>query len=105
MEHTRIKELLNATEFGHEVIVKGWVKTFRNNQFIDSRSITYDEVVQGSNSTTLMIPGEELEAIAGVVEAEDIEVVDETPPSDEPVQAEVTDSDEEAGEEHEQQSE
>lgn len=34
MEHTRIKELLNATEFGHEVIVKGWVKTFRNNQFI-----------------------------------------------------------------------
>lgn len=29
-----IKELLNATEFGHEVIVKGWVKTFRNNQFI-----------------------------------------------------------------------
>lgn len=34
MEHTRIKELLNATDFGHEVIVKGWVKTFRNNQFI-----------------------------------------------------------------------
>ncbi|AIM35872.1 asparaginyl-tRNA synthetase [Sphingobacterium sp. ML3W] len=34
MEHTRIKELLNATEFGHEVVVKGWVKTFRNNQFI-----------------------------------------------------------------------
>lgn len=34
MEHTRIKELLNATTFGHEVIVKGWVKTFRNNQFI-----------------------------------------------------------------------
>lgn len=34
MEHTRIKKLLNATDFGHEVIVKGWVKTFRNNQFI-----------------------------------------------------------------------
>ncbi len=34
MEHTRIKELLNATEFGQEVVVKGWVRTFRNNQFI-----------------------------------------------------------------------
>ncbi|MFD2600418.1 asparagine--tRNA ligase [Sphingobacterium corticis] len=34
MEHTRIKELLIAENFGKEVIVKGWVRTFRNNQFI-----------------------------------------------------------------------
>jgi len=34
MEHTRIKELLQSEEFGKEVIVKGWVRTFRNNQFI-----------------------------------------------------------------------
>lgn len=34
MEHTRIKQLLQAEEFGKEVIVKGWVRTFRNNQFI-----------------------------------------------------------------------
>ncbi|WP_140937454.1 asparagine--tRNA ligase [Sphingobacterium lumbrici] len=34
MEHTRIKELLKSEEFGKHVIVKGWVKTFRNNQFI-----------------------------------------------------------------------
>ncbi|NGM64720.1 asparagine--tRNA ligase [Sphingobacterium sp. SGR-19] len=34
MEHTRIKELLKTEEFGKEVIVKGWVRTFRNNQFI-----------------------------------------------------------------------
>src|SRR5690606_32513864 len=34
MEHTRIKELLQSEEFGIEVIVKGWVRTFRNNQFI-----------------------------------------------------------------------
>lgn len=34
MKHTRIKDLLNATEYGHQVTVKGWVKTFRNNQFI-----------------------------------------------------------------------
>lgn len=34
MEHTRIKGLLKSEEFGKRVIVKGWVKTFRNNQFI-----------------------------------------------------------------------
>lgn len=34
MEHTRIKQLLQSEEFGREVIVKGWVRTFRNNQFI-----------------------------------------------------------------------
>ncbi|MCL7988234.1 asparagine--tRNA ligase [Sphingobacterium sp. lm-10] len=34
MEHTRIKQLLIAEDFGKEVIVKGWVRTFRNNQFI-----------------------------------------------------------------------
>ncbi len=31
---TKIKELLQANEVGKEVIVMGWVRTFRNNQFI-----------------------------------------------------------------------
>ena len=30
----KVKELLNSTAFGGEVTVKGWVRTFRNNQFI-----------------------------------------------------------------------
>lgn len=34
MARTKIKDLLNATEFGAQVTVKGWVRTFRNNQFI-----------------------------------------------------------------------
>lgn len=34
MSRTKIKDLLNATDFGQQVIVKGWVRTFRNNQFI-----------------------------------------------------------------------
>lgn len=34
MTRTKIKDLLNATEFGVQVTVKGWVRTFRNNQFI-----------------------------------------------------------------------
>lgn len=34
MNHTKIKELLQATEYGMDVTVKGWVKTFRNSQFI-----------------------------------------------------------------------
>jgi len=34
MTRIRIKELLNSTEYGKEVTVKGWIKTFRNNQFL-----------------------------------------------------------------------
>lgn len=34
MAHTWIKALLDAGQTGTEVIVKGWVKSFRNNQFI-----------------------------------------------------------------------
>ncbi len=30
----KVKDLLNSTAFGSEVTVKGWVRTFRNNQFI-----------------------------------------------------------------------
>ena len=30
----KIKDLLNSTDFGQTITVKGWVKTFRNNQFI-----------------------------------------------------------------------
>ena len=33
-KRTRIKELLNAEPQGQEVTVMGWVRTFRNNQFI-----------------------------------------------------------------------
>jgi len=33
-KHTKIKELLNSTATLQEVTVKGWVRTFRNNQFI-----------------------------------------------------------------------
>lgn len=34
MKRTKVKDLLNSTAYGSEVIVKGWVRTFRNNQFI-----------------------------------------------------------------------
>jgi asparaginyl-tRNA synthetase len=34
MKRTKVKELLNSTAFGSEVTVMGWVRTFRNNQFI-----------------------------------------------------------------------
>lgn len=34
MKRSKINELLSATTFGREVTVKGWVRTFRNNQFI-----------------------------------------------------------------------
>lgn len=34
MKHTKVKDLLNSTKTIDEVLVKGWVRTFRNNQFI-----------------------------------------------------------------------
>ena len=34
MARTKIKDLLKLTPDGQEVTVKGWVRTFRNNQFI-----------------------------------------------------------------------
>jgi asparaginyl-tRNA synthetase len=34
MQRTKIVDLLKSTDYGKEVIVKGWVRTFRNNQFI-----------------------------------------------------------------------
>lgn len=33
-QRIKIKELLNAADLGRQVTVKGWVRTFRNNQFI-----------------------------------------------------------------------
>ena len=53
-KRTRIKDLLNTTEFGQQVIVMGWVKTFRNNQFIsinDGSSINNIQAVVDFNST------------------------------------------------------
>lgn len=34
MKHTKVKDLLNSTQTLQEVNAKGWVRTFRNNQFI-----------------------------------------------------------------------
>ena len=34
MKHTKVKDLLNSSKPIDEVSVKGWVRTFRNNQFI-----------------------------------------------------------------------
>src|SRR5690606_37726345 len=54
MKHTRIKELLQSEEYGKEVIVKGWVRTFRNNQFIainDGSSINNIQAVVDLENT------------------------------------------------------
>jgi len=34
MKNSKVKELLNSEKTNYEVMVKGWVRTFRNNQFI-----------------------------------------------------------------------
>ncbi len=34
MKHTKVKDLLSSSKANYEVNAKGWVRTFRNNQFI-----------------------------------------------------------------------
>ncbi|MFZ4863528.1 asparagine--tRNA ligase [Sphingobacterium sp. Mn56C] len=55
MEHTRIKQVLQSEDLlGQEVIVKGWVRTFRNNQFIalnDGSSINNIQAVVDFENT------------------------------------------------------
>ena len=54
MKRIKIKSLLSSTEFGREVTVKGWVKTFRNNQFIainDGSTINNIQAVVDFTST------------------------------------------------------
>src|SRR6187402_1554009 len=46
-KRTRIKELLNSEPQGQEVTVMGWVRTFRNNQFI--------ALNDGSNNNNLQV--------------------------------------------------
>jgi asparaginyl-tRNA synthetase len=53
-QRIKIKDLLNATEFGQQVTVKGWVRTFRNNQFIainDGSTINNIQAVVDFNNT------------------------------------------------------
>ena len=54
VKRTRVKELLATTEFNREVTVMGWVRTFRNNQFIainDGSSIHNIQAVVDFNNT------------------------------------------------------
>jgi len=54
MKRSKVKELLDSTAFGKEVIVKGWVRTFRNNQFIainDGSTINNIQAVVDFNNT------------------------------------------------------
>ena len=34
MKHTKVKDLLSSLTIEKEINAKGWVRTFRNNQFI-----------------------------------------------------------------------
>lgn len=54
IKRQQIKELLKSTDFNTEVTVMGWVKTFRNNQFIalnDGSCMGNIQVVVDFNNT------------------------------------------------------
>ena len=53
MKRTKIKELLSTTPTGQTVTVKGWVRTFRNNQFVsinDGSTLNNIQAVVALNS-------------------------------------------------------
>src|SRR5205085_10785424 len=53
MNRTKIKDLLNTTDVNRQVTVKGWVRTFRNTQFIalnDGSTINNLQCVVALNS-------------------------------------------------------
>lgn len=53
-KRTKVKELLDVTSYGTEVVVKGWVRTFRNNQFIalnDGSTINNIQIVVDFQNT------------------------------------------------------
>ncbi|WP_164108875.1 MULTISPECIES: asparagine--tRNA ligase [Sphingobacterium] len=105
MEHTRIKELLQSEDFGKEVIVKGWVRTFRNNQFIainDGSSInniqavvdfenTADEILKKINTgAAVRVKGNLIESQGKgqrvEVKATEVSVIGESDPEKYPLQ-------------------
>jgi len=54
MKRTKIKELLSTEPKGQTVVVQGWVRTFRNNQFIainDGSTIQNIQAVVDFNNT------------------------------------------------------
>lgn len=62
MKRTKIKDLLATTPSGQTVVVQGWVRTFRNNQFIainDGSTIHNLQAVAALNS----IPEETLKRV------------------------------------------
>lgn len=77
IKRDKVSDLLKSTEFGKEVTVMGWVKTFRNNQFIalnDGSSLSNIQVVVDFENTANEIlkkinTGAAIKAIGKLVES------------------------------------
>lgn len=74
------------------------ITIYRDSQFVDTKSVTYDQLAQSSSSSTVTVPGEEEQVTTPVTEEP---VVSESPapePTVEPEQSEVNDSDDQGSE-------
>ncbi|WP_341282371.1 Stk1 family PASTA domain-containing Ser/Thr kinase [Paenibacillus sp. FSL H8-0537] len=74
------------------------ITIYRDSQFVDTKSVTYDQLAQSSSSSTVTVPGEEEQVVTPVTEEP---VVSESPapePTVEPEQSEVNDSDDQGSE-------
>lgn len=105
MKHTKVKDLLNSTQPVDEVLVKGWVRTFRNNQFIalnDGSTInniqcvvdfenTPDEILKRlTTSAAISIRGSLVESKGAgqkfEVQVKELEVLGDSDPETYPIQ-------------------
>ena len=105
MVRTKIKDLLSGDQLGKEVLVKGWVRTFRSNRFIamnDGSTInnlqavvdfenTPEEVIKRIHTgTSLAITGELVESMgkgqAYEIAVKSIEVIGDCDPEKYPLQ-------------------
>ncbi|AFD06371.1 asparagine--tRNA ligase [Solitalea canadensis] len=105
VKRTRIKEVLESTAFGSEVTIKGWVRTFRNNQFIalnDGSTINNIQAVVDFNNTdesllkrittgaAVSVTGELIESLGKgqkvEVKVKSIEILGDCDPEEYPIQ-------------------
>ncbi|MDQ0112994.1 Stk1 family PASTA domain-containing Ser/Thr kinase [Paenibacillus harenae] len=89
MEWDKPRQIDSTRTFAVTVVVspdtEARVTIIRDNQFVETMTITYDEVAGGSDSSTVTIPG------------------NEAPPPEEPTQSEVDEDNEQSDKEEQQQ--
>ncbi|SFE14537.1 serine/threonine protein kinase [Paenibacillus algorifonticola] len=77
------------------------ITIYRDSQFVDTKSVTYDQLAQSSSSSTVTVPGEDEQVTTPVTEEPTVSESPAPEPTVEPDQSEVNDSDDQGSEQGE----